>query len=586
MAAASTNPEATPPSPRAEPVRWFGAFQLLQLLGKSTRTMVWRVHDRRVAQERLLAMPRARPGDAAAARHWHQTVQRVARIDHPALAPTAEVGEFDRWPYVAYDPGLATVLSEMPGKGGQPALEMVPWAVQILEGLAYAHEAGLAHHDIQPCMVLLSTQGVGRLLGLGVALESQQAARQDLSGQRQAVERDLLAFGIVIHQALTGQAVLDQPDVNRVIERMPPLGREIIRLSWHAGQPIPDALRAIVNRATDRQQRQRYHNARTVLRALEGWLKAEGELGGGTLAQILERLRSGGLLPATPGSTQRAARMALMSRERNDELAEVVLQDMALSFEMIRLVNSASVRGVMAAGSGPILTLRRAIDMLGLDGVRRAALSLRAWPGPMNADQAMEMEGLIERVRRAGRIAQWLRPAGYDGEVVCLLAMLQNLGRLVVRYHYPDEALQIERLMRPAAAGQPGEPDEPGMTEEAASFAVLGIDMGSIAAAIGHHWGLDESVLAMIQRAPLAAPVRVHGSDGELLRLTASCANEVVDATLQPGKRQTHALQQVAQRYGRVLELTLRDLQAVAQGLPPASGQGLDAPVTQLGGLG
>ena len=48
----------------------------------------------------------------------------------------------------------------------------------------------------------------------------------------------------------------------------------------------------------------------------------------------------------------------------------------------------------------------------------------------------------MERVRLAGHTAQALRPPGYDPEVVYLVAVLQNLGRLLVQYHFPDEAEQ------------------------------------------------------------------------------------------------------------------------------------------------
>ena len=37
-----------------------------------------------------------------------------------------------------------------------------------------------------------------------------------------------------------------------------------------------------------------------------------------------------------------------------------------------------------------------------------------------------------QRVKRAGRVAVALRPAGYDSEVVYLVTLMQNLGRLVV----------------------------------------------------------------------------------------------------------------------------------------------------------
>lgn len=561
-------PSPAPAQP-ARAARHFGRFQLLRLLGKSTRTLVWLADDPRVGQELLLAMPRARPPDADAAERWRHTARKASRIDHPSLAHVIEVGVHDQWPYIAYDRGQATVLAETLGSKGQPAHEMAPWAVQILQGLAFAHEAGMAHHDLQTCMVLMPAHGPARLLGLGVALEPAADAGPAAQVQRRAAERDVLAFGLVMHHALAGHPALDQPDVSQAIDRLPPAGRDIVRLGWTTAHPVPDAMRAIVNRATDRQERRRYRNARTVLRALEGWLQAEGEHGGGPMALLLDRMRTVGLLPALPGGAERAARMVLMERERNAELAEVVLQDVALSFEMMRLVNSAQVRGVMASGSAPILTIRRSIDMLGLDGVRRAALALRAWPGPLNAAQAADLKQHIDRAKRAGRIAQWLRPAGYDGEVVYLLALLQNLGRLVVRYHFPDEAIQIERLMKPAPPNEEDEAEEPGMTEEGASFAVLGIDIASIGQAIGRHWGLDEVVLRMILRVPPAAPVHASATDDELLRLSASCANEVVDVGDLPAAQQSAALHRVAQRYGRALRLSLRDVQMAAQGISP-----------------
>ena len=89
------------------------------------------------------------------------------------------------------------------------------------------------------------------------------------------------------------------------------------------------------------------------------------------------------------------------------------------------------MRGAQVAGSGPVLTVRRAIAMLGLDGVRRGALALRPWPGPLGAeDAARSWPRLVERCKRAGRVALALRPAGYDAEVVYLITLLQNLGRL------------------------------------------------------------------------------------------------------------------------------------------------------------
>jgi eukaryotic-like serine/threonine-protein kinase len=577
-AATVTSADAPPrPSSRGRAVRHFGRFQLLALLGRSARTMAWRVADPRSRQALVLVLPRHQPGAALEA--WTATLKKAARVRHPQLATVVEQGVVDCWPYAAYDARDTPTLSERLTEQGQPSVEVATWGAALLEGLAFAHEAGLAHHDLQPYLLLLADNGQPRLMGVEVALDATigyAAVRGSvaldapaLAVQRAAAERDVLCAGLLMHHALAGAPPLDQPDTAIVADAMPPGGREIVRLPWATAQPIAEPLRAIVNRATDRQARHRYRNARTLARALQGWLQTDADEGGGALALLLDRLHSVGLLPASPGAADRAARMALMVRERTSELAQVVLQDIALSFEMLRAVNTAQVRGAQVAGSGPVLTVRRAIAMLGLDGVRHAALALRPWPGPLTGEGEAALARLFERVRRAARIAQALRPPGYDAELVFLVTLLQNLGRLAIQYHFPDDAEQIRRLMQPAPPTREGEREEPGMSEEAAAYAVLGTDVEAVGAALARHWGLDAAVQHIVRRLPVTAPVRAPDNDDDVLRAVASCANETVDALALPPVRQADALQRIANRYARALGIGLRELQAALANRAP-----------------
>jgi eukaryotic-like serine/threonine-protein kinase len=567
---------ATPPPEHAATtgaalIRHLGHFELLALAGKSQRCMAWRVCDQRFGDERregILLLPRVQPTDGAALLRWEQTVRRASRLNHPNLAAARDIGVCEHWPYVLYDCGTAQTLAERFRGSALGAQEAAALCAQVLRGLAFAHDGGVAHRDLQPFMLLLDEHGGVQLMGLEVALEAAQSAADatssepaprtsidalDLHAQREAAHRDVLAMGLLLHWMLAGRPALDEPDSGELMQRLPPEGRELVRLPWSTPLPVPEVLRAIANRATDRQPRQRYRSARGMQRALDGWLQVDGASGGGPLALLLDRLHSVGALPSSPGSAAREARLARMDRERTNELAEVVLQDLALAFELLRWVNSAQVRGALAAGSGPVLTIRRAIAMLGLDGVRRAALGLRAWPGPLPEAAALALGQLIDSVKRAGRVAQAIRPAGYDAEVVHLVTLLQNLGRLLTAYHFPDELLQIQRLM--------GEAEDAGMSEQAASYAVLGADIEGIGAAVARHWGLDDAVLHLIRRMPLATPPRTIDNDDDMLRAVASCANEAVDALGLPDARRAQALRRVAQRYGRALHIKLDDLQ-------------------------
>jgi len=88
---------------------------------------------------------------------------------------------------------------------------------------------------------------------------------------------------------------------------------------------------------------------------------------------------------------------------------------------------------------------------------------------------------------------------------------------------------------------------------------VLGVDVETFGFAVARHWGLGDEILHMIRRLPVEAPVRKPDSDAELLRIVASAANEVVDvASTVPAKKVSAALNNVSQRYSRVLRLNTR----------------------------
>jgi non-specific serine/threonine protein kinase len=568
---------------KAGAVRMLGRYQLLRLLGKSSQTMLWAGLDTQGDVEVMLALPRAQPPDPDALGAWVARVQRSARLKHPKLARVLDVGEHERWPYAVYERDAFVTWGERLGSAGLPPAELAQWCVQVLQGLAFAHDAGAAHRDLQPYSLLVDESGNVKLLGLeiveprslgrfGADADTAHAAMDERVRQRRAAEIDVLSFGLLMHQALAGAPPLDEPDIHRIVARMPPFGHEMVRLPWTVPRPIPEPLRAIVNRATERQERQRYRSARTFERALEGWLQASDDQDEGPIKLLLGRMRSVGLLPASRGGAERAARLALLESSHTSEMSEIVLQDLALAFELLRAVNLAQAQAGNA-GNGPVLATHRAIAMVGVDGVRRAALSLRAWPGPLNEEAAAALDALMRRVRRAGAIARALQPAGYDPEVVTLITALQNLGWLVVQYHFPDEASQIRRLMQPGAALKEGEPDEQGMSAEAASFAVLGIDIDALGSAVMHHWGLDDSVQHMVRRAPPAGPIHAPSSDQDLLRLVASCANDILDAAALPARAAAAALHRVVQRYGRPLNITAKDVQDALAPAAPAGNE-------------
>jgi len=197
--------------------------------------------------------------------------------------------------------------------------------------------------------------------------------------------------------------------------------------------------------------------------------------------------------------------------------------------------------------------------------VQRVARGVKSWPGALKPAAAQALEDLLFQVRCAGHVAQALRPRGYDAEVIYIIAVLQNLGRLVIQYHFPEEAEQMAALMRPTQSpdGMAG-PDHQ-LSEETACFAVLGMDIDTVGVAAIRFLELDSETLAICRRLPLRGTVYSTREDAEILRITASCANEAIDALRWPPQRAASELTLVVQRYAKALGLTPQILKSVLQ---------------------
>lgn len=524
--------------------------------------MLWLVFDTHHGQEMLLMVPREKPAGEAAMLQWLKAMDAASRIHHPNLGHVVETGRVDPWPYVIYDRALGETLEERIARGAPLPLDAAKWVAQALEGLAFAHEAGHAHRDIQLAHLLIDPADHVRVIGLEVAQET-LPPDADFNATRRAVresaEEDVVSIGLVLHRLLSGRPVLDEPDLRGVLQRMQPQGQELVRMGWETPYPIPDPLRAIVNRATDRQARQRYHLARSFWRALDGWRLSAEQDDGGPIALLKDKMQRFGHLPSTTTRLVSTAMSSAMASQHASELAALALKDMALTLELLRRVNNAMRQQGHPSSGGTVLNMQRAIAMMGLNGLEDAARALKPWPGPMNEGQATFMQSLMRRVQRAGQVAQALRPAGYDGEVVYLINLMQNLGRLLVQYHFPDDAQQIRQLMVPP---EPTEehPNPRGLTEQSAAYAVLGCDLESLGLAVVRYWGLGEELQHMMRRQPPDAAVRHPDGDLDILRLTCSLANELIDALLLPERKRQTGIELATRRYARALDLGLREV--------------------------
>jgi len=273
---------------------------------------VLRARDRR--NDEILAVkllhPRLRQDLEARKRFLREGVV-AQRIVHPNVVEVREVGEVH---LPSLDRTLFLAMELVPGRGlhQQLAFEeldqptIVDLAIQIAEALAAAHAAGIVHRDLKPGNVLVSGEGVAKLLDFGLAqladaeeergLALQEApsgatqqglvigslgfaAPEQLESSRVDSRADLFSLGVVLHQLLTGRLPFSGTshfDVLAEMEKVRRRAREPPRPS--ASSPwVAPALDALVASLLDLDPGRRPASAAAVAAELRRLRDSEAE---------------------------------------------------------------------------------------------------------------------------------------------------------------------------------------------------------------------------------------------------------------------------------------------------------------------
>src|SRR5262245_61187131 len=166
--------ESAPVKSRAREMtgRRVGPYQVIETLGQGGMGVVYLAHDTRLA--RKAALKAILPGeehDAMPLERLRREARVLASLSHPNLATVYGLEESHSTLFLAMEYIEGKSLSQRLGRGAMSISEALHCCEQIPAGLEAAHEEGVIHRDLKPCNVMLTAEGIVKILDFGLVRE-------------------------------------------------------------------------------------------------------------------------------------------------------------------------------------------------------------------------------------------------------------------------------------------------------------------------------------------------------------------------------------------------------------------------------
>ncbi len=260
-------------------------------LGAGGMGEVYRARDNKLNRDvAIKVLPSHLASDPAAIARFEREAQAVAALSHPNILSLHDFGSDGGVAYAVTELLEGDTLRQRMQSGQLPPRKAIEFGVQIVRGIAAAHQKGIIHRDLKPENIFITRDGQVKVLDFGLAKavdlsaepgETQIATAtqpgtvmgtvgymspEQVRGLPVDHRTDIFSLGSVLYEMLTGHRAFSGDShvevMNAILKEDPPEFAEVA-----AG--IPSSLDRIVRRCLEKQAEERFHSAHDLGIALE-----------------------------------------------------------------------------------------------------------------------------------------------------------------------------------------------------------------------------------------------------------------------------------------------------------------------------
>jgi eukaryotic-like serine/threonine-protein kinase len=265
-------------------------YRVLEKIGEGGMGVVYRAEDPRLGRMvALKALPAHLCADPAHRRRFQQEARAAAALNHNAIATIYDLEQDGDDLYIVMEYVEGETLRAVLREGPMPLATLISIAIQVVQGLAAAHERGIVHRDLKPENVLRTASGQVKILDFGLCRlmpSSQDLATgslhltdpgmvlgtlaymspEQLEARETDHRTDIFSFGVVLYELATGVHPFAGASAASTIANV--LTVEPIPLAkLKVGGP--SALGEVIAKCMRKKPEQRYQSVQELLHHLE-----------------------------------------------------------------------------------------------------------------------------------------------------------------------------------------------------------------------------------------------------------------------------------------------------------------------------